>query len=230
MLAASFSAIYAVLRTIPTFEMIGVSARFSGGDFLLTSIALVCGFWSSILSVVIGTTLAYALRPPIFYGLDFLPGMLNVAIASLIIAGRSKIALGVYVATLVAFMLSPYSLLFGYGPVPYSWLHILALIALLPPISSRIRALIEVGGLRQIAGVGLLSFIGTMGQHLAGGLLYELTVGFVGGIAPLNFISFWRLIFWVYPIERGIIIVISTVLALGVFRSVRMLHLTQPTK
>jgi len=224
-LAASIAAVYFVLRSIPTFEMVGMSSRFTAGDFMLTAIAMVSGLWSGTLSVFIGTILAYAVRPPIFYGLDFLPGVVNVTIAGLVLSGRYKLAVGVYFATFLAFVLSPYSLAFGYGYVPYVWLHIIALIALLPPVASRIRAWTGSVGLRQIGGVALLSFVGTMGQHLAGGLLYELAAGFAGGINPLNFMSFWRVIFWIYPGERIFIVAISTILALAVQRSLKAWHL-----
>jgi uncharacterized membrane protein len=226
-LAASIAAVYFVLRSIPTLEMIGTSGlRFTAGDFLLTTIALVCGLWSGMLAVLIGTTIAYVVKPPIFWGLDFLPGVVNVVIACLVLSGRYKLAVGVYFAAFLAFVLSPYSLAFGYGYVPYTWLHIIALIALLPPLAARIRDWARGDGLRQICGVGLLSFVGTMGQHLIGGLLYELVFGFAGGINPVNFINFnWRIIFWIYPGERLLIIAISTILALAVLRSLKTWHL-----
>ena len=224
-LAASMAAVYFVLRIIPTFEMVGTSSRFTGGDFLLTTIALVCGLWSGTIAVLIGTILAYVVRPPIFFGLDFVPAVVNVAIAGLVLSGRYRPALGVYFVTFLAFVLSPYSLIFGYGYVPYAWLHIVALIVLLPPLAARIRVWTSSRGLRQVAGVALLSFVGTMGQHLAGGLLYEVTAGYAGGVAPSSFMNFWRVIFWLYPAERLFIVAVSTILALGVLRSLRVWHL-----
>lgn len=63
-LAASFAAVHFVLRAIPTFEMVGICGRFTAGDFMLTSVAIVDGFWSSILAGFVGTAAAYAVRPP----------------------------------------------------------------------------------------------------------------------------------------------------------------------
>jgi hypothetical protein len=220
-LAASFAALYFVLRSIPTFQMVGISNRFTTGDFLLTTIALLGGFWSGTLSVLIGTILAYGVRPPIFFGLDFLPGIVNVSIAALLLSGRLRAARGIYIASFFAFVLSPYSLLFGYGYVPYTWLHILALIVLLSPIPAKIPSWVNTTGARHIAAVGLLAFEGTMGQHLVGGLLYELAAGLVGGIGPSNFKDFWRVIFWLYPIERLVIVVFSTIIAIALYRSLK---------
>jgi hypothetical protein len=63
-----------------------------------------------------------------------------------------------------------------------------------------------------------------MGQHLVGGLLYEMAAGFTGGISPSNFGNIWRVIFWLYPPERILIVAISTIIALAVYRSLRRLR------
>jgi len=220
-LAASFAAVYFVLRSVPTFQMVGISSRFTAGDFLLTSIALLCGLWSGAFSVLIGTVLAYGITPPVFFGLDFLPALVNVAVAALLFSGRHRIAQGIYVTIFLAFILSPYSLMFGFGYVPYTWLHIVALILLLSPIAAKIPRWVDSPGLRQIVGIGFLAFVGTLGQHLMGGLLYELAAGFVGGVSPSNFMNVWRIIFWLYPIERLVIVTLSVFIALAMRRSLR---------
>jgi hypothetical protein len=220
-LAASFAAVYFVLRTIPTFQMVGISSRFSAADFLLTTIAMLCGLWGGVLSVVIGTILGYGLRPPIFFGLDFLPAIADVAIAALLLKGRYRTAQGIYIAIFFAFVLSPYSLLFGYGYVPYTWLHIVALIVLLSPIAAKIPAWLNGHGYRQVVAIGTLAFVGTMGQHLVGGLLYELAVGVVGGVSPSSLAISWRIIFLAYPVERLLTVAFSMIIALAVQRSLK---------
>lgn len=220
-LAAVFAAVYFVLRSVPTFQMIGISSRFTAGDFLPTSIALLCGLWSGALSVLIGTVLAYGITPPVFFGLDFLPALVNVAVAALLLSGRYRIAQGIYVTIFLGFILSPYSLLFGFGYVPYTWLHIVALILLLSPIAAKIPQWADSPGLRQVVAIGFLAFVGTLGQHLIGGLLYELAAGFVGGVSPSNFMNVWRIIFWLYPIERLLIVALSVFIALAMRRSLR---------
>lgn len=225
-LAASLAAVYFILRSIPIFQMVGAPgcARFTAGDFILTSIALVGGLWSGILSVVSGTVLAYGVCPPTFLGLDFLPAVINVSITALILKSRYRIAQGIYLVSFFAFVLSPYSLLFGFGYVPYTWLHIIAMVILLSPLAAKIPGWVNEGGFRQIASIVALVFVGTMGQHLVGGLLYELVVGFVGGTSPSRFGSIWRVIFWLYPPERALIAAISTVITLTVYRSLRKLN------
>jgi len=218
-LAAVFSAVYVILRLLPTFSMVGVSAQFTTGDFLLTTIATIAGLWSGIVAVKVGTVVAYAVRPPVFFGLDFLPAVVNVSIAASILAGKRRVAQGIYIIVLVLFLVSPYSLLYGYDHVPYVWLHILALALLLSPLISRIPSWVQQGSYHGVVGFAMLAFVGTMAQHLMGGLLFELTLGFVGGMSPASFASIWRLIFFLYPEERLIIVTISTILAVAIYRS-----------
>lgn len=220
-LAAVFAAIYFVLRTIPTFQMVGISGRFTAGDFILTSIALIAGPWSGIVSVFVGTVLAYGVRPPLFLGLDFLPATINVLVASLLLSNRQTIARTIYAILLVAFVASPYSLLIGYVFVPYAWLHIVALIVMLSPVAAKIPSLIASTGARQVAAISLLAFFGTMAQLLTGGILYEATAGFIGGISPTSFREFWRVIFWLYPGERLLIVAFSTFIATALLRALR---------
>jgi len=58
-----------------------------------------------------------------------------------------------------------------------------------------------------------------MAQHLAGGLLYELAFGYVGGVAPAKFAENFAIIFFLYPEERLLVVAISTILAVALFRA-----------
>lgn len=214
-----FAIVYFTLRSVPTFSMIGVSGQFTMGDFLLTSIALTAGLWSGTIAVLVGTIIAYPVRPPIFLGLDFLPGVANVCTAALLISGRRRLAQTGYIVLLVTFLLSPYSLLYGYDHIPYVWLHLVALAVLLSPATSRIPRWLNKGGYFAAVAIAILAFVGTMTQYLVGGLAFELVVGFVGGISPTKFANIWRVIFFLYPEERLIILAISTILAVAIFNA-----------
>jgi len=220
-LAAVFAALYFVLRSIPTFQMVGISGRFTAGDFVLTSIALICGPWSGALAVLVGTLVAYSVNPPIFFGLDFLPGLTNMVVLGLILSKHQRTAQAVYGAILVAFILSPFSLPFGYAYIPYTWLHLVAFAFLISPLAGRYVSWLAQGTYYRLVAVALLAFIGTMAQHLAGGLLYEAAAGLVGGVSPEKFWQFWRIIFWIYPIERLVIVIVSTLVAVGLLKTLR---------
>jgi len=218
-LAAVFSAIYVILRIVPTFSMVGTSGLFTAGDFILTSVATIAGLWSGIVSVLVGSVIAYAVRPPVFLGLDFLPAAVNVAIAALLLSRRRKTARAIYIILLAVFVASPYSLLYGYDHVPYVWLHLVALVILLSPVAAQIPTWTKRGGYLTVVAFGALAFVGTMAQHLMGGILYEFTLGVVQGNSPEWFAGTWRIIFAIYPEERLVLTAISTILAVGIFRS-----------
>lgn len=223
-LAAVFAAVYFVLRSLPVFQMIGISGRFTAGDFLLTTIALVVGLWGGMLAIIVGTVLAYPVNGPIFLGLDFLPAAMNVLVTGLILQNHRRIAQAMFLVVLLAFLISPYSLPFGYGYVPYTWLHIIALLALLSPVIVRFPDWLTRSDTHQVFAIAILAFIGTMIQHLTGGLLYELTVGLVQGTSPAIIDKSWQFIFWLYPMERLAIIAISTIISVGLLRSVKRLY------
>jgi hypothetical protein len=227
-MASVFAALYFVLRSLPNpipflFQMIGISGRFTAGDFLLTTIALVAGSWGGILAVFVGTVLAYPISGPLFLGLDFLPGVVNVLVAGLIIASHHRAAQTIYGAVLLLFLANPYSLVLGYGYIPYAWLHIVALAILLSPIITRVPDWIMRNGYRQFTAIAVLAFVGTMAQHLTGGLLFEFTVGLVQGNSPSILRGDWAVIFWLYPTERIIITAVSTVISVGLIRSMSRL-------
>jgi len=229
-MAAVLAAVYFVLRSLPNpvpflFQMIGISGRFTAGDFLLTTIVLVAGLWGGVLSVLIGTILAYPVSGTPFLGLDFLPGVANVLLVGLVLQNRRRIAQGIYAAILLAFLLSPYSLLFGHGYVPYAWLHILGLAVLFSPIIASVPTWLTRNDNRQLAAVAALAFVGTMAQHLTGGLLYEFTVGLVQGNTTEFLRKSWQIIFWLYPAERLIIVLVSTLISAGLLRSIKRLTL-----
>jgi len=221
-LAAVFAVVYFILRSVPTFQMIGIAGSFTAGDFVLTTLALIGGLWSGALAVVAGTILAYASRAPLFYGLDFLPALLNVAIVTLIVSKRHHIAQAAYLIVLLAFVVSPYSLTFAFGYIPYTWLHLVALVLLFSPLTTKVPRWLHASDFHQFLAVLLLAFVGTMAQHLMGGLLFELTLGMIGGIDPLTFRNtIWYGIFFVYPEERLLITALSTIIAAAVLASTR---------
>jgi hypothetical protein len=81
---------------------------------------------------------------------------------------------------------------------------------------------LNTNGFRQLIAVVLMAFVGTMGQHLMGGLLYELTLGVIGSVPPLTFRNtIWFGIFFIYPAERLLITALSTVIAVGILTSTR---------
>ena len=227
-LIATLAAVYAILRIIPTFPLVGIpGARFSASDFIATLYGVILGPYSSALSIILGTFVGYfAGRPPIFYGLDFLPATVNGIIVGLIIRGKRGYALLVYLVLLILFVAHPYGPMldqvngnsqYGLG-LSFVWLHIFGLIILASPVGSRLAGLIAKHSVA-LATVGfmLMSLIGTLAQHLAGNLLYaSLILPLLSTQAQM---TSWSIIFWLYPIERIMIVVLSTVIGVPILRT-----------
>jgi hypothetical protein len=225
---ATFSAIYAVFRYIPTFPMYGLpGTSFRAGDFLAPLLGILLGPFLAIPCIIIGTFINYALAPPIFLGLDFLPACSAAIVAGLITSGRTKYAIVYYVAILATFLALPLSTFWitvpGGFQVPYTWLHIVTLIALISPLGLKaFKWSQSAAGIPLVFGVLVTILSATMAQHLTGGILYELILfPNIHITTPAKAASFWSFVFKFYPIERTVITAISTFFAVSLLRAVR---------
>lgn len=225
-----FSAIYAVFRYLPTFPMYGLSGtNFRAGDFLAPLLGMLLGPWLAIPCIFIGTTINYAITPPIFLGLDFLPATVAALVAGLISTGRIKYAIGVYAGLLAVFLVLPLSTFWitipgGYN-VPFTWLHIVAFIGLISPLGLKAYKWIRVStGSTFVSSVLITVLSATMAQHLTGGILTEL-IRFPIFTSPITTPTaaafYWKFIFGVYPIERTIITAVTTFFGVAALRAIK---------
>ncbi|HYY90728.1 MAG TPA: hypothetical protein VE955_01930 [Candidatus Dormibacteraeota bacterium] len=227
-LVGVFSAVYAVFRYIPTFPMYGLSGTsFRAGDFLAPMLGILLGPYLAVPCIIIGTVVNYAAAPPVFLGLDFLPACSAAVVAGLIFSGKTKHAIGVYAALLGLFLILPLSTFLikipGGLQVPYTWLHLVALLALISPIGlSAARWSKMSTGTHQALGVLVMVFSATMASHLTGGVLYELIVFPTRGITtPIAASYVWSFLFYIYPIERFIITIVTSVFGVYALRAIR---------
>jgi uncharacterized membrane protein len=228
MLIAVFSALYFVLRMIPTFPMIGVSGgSFALADVLASLYGLILGPFIGCLSIIIGTFLAIAAgKPIIFMGFDFLPALINALIVGLIIKKRTALPIGLNALLFALFLLHPYTAI----TVPikffnfktqffFPWLHLIAFIILIFQFKLKVADWLNKSLKAKVAAVSILTLIGTMAQHLTGGLLWETIYGSFMNKAPEVFKSvLWPAVFWVYPFERIFIVIIATIIGVPLLR------------
>ena len=234
MLIASFAVVYTLLRILPTFPMLGVSgASFSVADAIAPIYGIILGPFVGVLSVVVGTFLAFALgRPVIFLGLDFLPAAVNVLVVGLLVWRRWVTSAAINVIVLLLFLVNPFTLLIVSVSIPglnvqfyapFAWMHFLALIMLFSPLSRRAASWVTEPSIARLApGIIILSLIGTLTQHATGSLLWETVYGAVLGAIKLDaFYAIWKVIFWVYPFERTVIIIVATIIGTALVRALR---------
>ncbi|TMI08763.1 hypothetical protein E6H34_02925 [Candidatus Bathyarchaeota archaeon] len=233
-LTASLAALYIIPRTIPLDRLIGISGSITFSGIITPVLGVFLAPSYGILAVFLGTMIAAFIPGSAgtlkFGGLDFLGGALNVALISLLIRGRKTEATLMYVATLGLFVIDPNTQIFvgtnlpdlpppfqwlrpPSPPVPYLWLHLVALAVLLSPLTRNLRDSFVFGARKDLAkAVLVVAFIGTMIEHLTGGILFA-------SVAGAGALRFWPAIFLVYPFERAIIVLgavlVCTPLLLG---------------
>lgn len=229
MLVASLAAVYTILRIIPTFPLLGIpGAYFSVSDVIASLYGILLGPYLGPLSIILGTFIGYfAGKPPVFLGLDFLPAAINSIVVGYVMRGKRKYSVIIYLILLVLFFIHPYAprmiqIGLSYGEdslkFPFVWMHLIGLIILVSPVGTHISKLINEKSIKMSAiGFLLLSLIGTLSQHLMGNLLFSSIILPTLSVEAAN--TIWWGIFWVYPIERVIIVILSVIIGLPIIRT-----------
>jgi hypothetical protein len=238
--AATFAVVYGTLRLTPIFAMIGGSGRvFSTTEFIAPLLGIMLGPYVGSVAAVIGTFLGIMLTGRMnFFGLDFLPSMMNALVLGLLMRRRRILAVTLYSGLIALFFVYPSTLHFVSVPVsgsmitiPFIWLHIIAWILLLSALSMKSVEWISGGSERKrVAAACFLSLIGTTAQHLTGTLLFAIMAIPLMGMAPKALMATWTAVFYAYPLERlAVILPAATVITAAVAKAVKRARLFQPT-
>ena len=231
-LAATFAATYGVLRSVPISVMILGSGRvLTSSEFVAPLLGIILGPYAGSLAAVVGTFLGIALTGRMnFFGLDFLPVMVNALVLGFLMRKRWLFSALLYSALLALFFLHPLTLHFisvplpnGAVELPFVWLHIVVWLLLLSPLSRKSVEWISGQTVSKAAGaVFLLALIGTAAQHLTGTLLFASLAVPLMGITPQTLTAGWVAVFYVYPVERLIIVLAATVVNIAVVRALKV--------
>ena len=237
-LAATFAAVYGLLRLMPIFVMIGGSGRvFSTTEFAAPLLGIVLGPYVGSVAGVIGTFLGIMLTGRMnFFGLDFLPIMMNAAILGLLMRRRRIPAIVLYSALIALFLAHPSTLHFvpvsflgSTVSIPFIWLHIITWIMLVSPLGMKsIEWISGASEKKRVTAACILSLIGTTAQHLTGTLLFASMAVPLMGMTPTTLNATWAAVFYTYPIERlAIILPAATVVTAAVVKTVQSMRLFQ---
>jgi hypothetical protein len=241
--AATFAVVYGILRLMPIFMVIGGSGRvFSTTEFLAPLLGILLGPYVGAVSAVVGTFLGIMLTGRMnFFGLDFLPNMINPLVLGLLMRRRSALSIAIYSALLVLFFVHPSTLHFVSIPLlgmaitlPFVWLHIIVWILLVSPLATKSVEWIQGNSERKrLSAACLLSLIGTTAQQLTGTLLFASMAVPLMGMTPVALDAVWSTVFYAYPIERLVIILpaatVITAAAVKAVKSTKLLHMPSRT-
>jgi hypothetical protein len=243
-LTATFSALYIVFRAIPTFPNVAIpGTAFKAGDIIAPLYGILLGPFLGPLAIVIGTVGGYfTVAPPVLLGFDFLPGSVCAAVVGFLVRGKRLAVTTLYTGLLLVFILLPFTAVFirvvGVA-IPYNWLHIVGLGLLVSPLAGyavrTISSTKDIGertgtetrfsfGGKQFLSILVIAFIGTLAQHLMGGILTEAVIGLNFHGVPGRFASwsaFWTFVFLVYPVERSLIAILAALLATPVILALK---------
>ncbi len=231
--AAVFAAVYAALRLIPISAWIGIPGRvFTATEFFAPLLGTMLGPYAGSVAAVVGTFLGIMITGRMnFFGLDFLPVLMNALVLGFLIRGKWLVSVLLYSSVLVLFFVHPATLHFvpvplqgGEIEIPYAWLHILTLLLLLSPFGRRSREWIRSGSVPKLtAAAVLLALVGTTAQHLTGNLLFASMATPLMGMTPETLHATWLATFWVYPFERLMIVLGATAVMVAAVKALNAL-------
>src|SRR6266699_1044622 len=221
-LTATLAAVYVIFRAIPISQLIGISGTITAAGMIAPVIGILLEPAYGSVAVFTGTIVAslFPWNPIKFAGLDFLPGALNVTLVSLAARGRRTEATLMFLIMIALFIINPYTSIFVGNallspPIPYLWMHLAALVVLVSPLTKNLSTKLTSHHYASLVSpLAVLAFIGTMIEHLTGGILYATVFGKAA-------LKFWPAIFLIYPIERTILVIGATLIGASLLSLLR---------
>lgn len=230
-LAATFGAVYGMLRLVPFSVFIGPSGRvLTTSEFFAPLLGIVLGPYTGSLTAIVGTFIGILITGRMnFFGLDFLPGMMNALVLGLIVRKKWILSVLLYAVLLVLFFAHPSTLHFisiaipnGRVEVPFPWLHIIAWLLLVSPLGKKSAQWISDPAVSRVGCAAcLLALIGTTAQNLTGNLLFASLAVPLMGMTSESLRATWMVTFYVYPIERLIVVIAATTLTVAVVKALK---------
>ena len=218
--ASLFAALFAVLGTIPISRLLLGSGNFlTASKFVAPLGGMIFGPVVGGLAALIGDLIdAYSgflvLGPTGFAVVA--ADLATVLTSGLAFSGKRVTAVALPVAVVLLYWLDPISVLFV-GWIPFSWLHIVSIIILVPVLMLESKGRISKLSPIFVAGVTFASLLcGQMTGTLVG---QELSVRLLGTLK----LSAWRglvlLFFPLYPVERIFFTIVGSIIAVPVLRA-----------
>lgn len=228
-LVAILAALHIILSVVPIFPIITPfgAGQISASAITVPLFGIILGPILGPIAALIGGVIGGFLNPgasAIFLGLGFIPGVVGAFIAGLLAKKRlypysAYLACVIYAALVLGFLFFPPNRPFA-SFLTFLWLHLILLCVmtvtvLISPIRRRILESETPG-----VWVFFIAFSGTMSDQITGSFFFQAISAPIlfGGYLPAEI---WILIAFIYPIERIIIAIATTIIGVVVIRALK---------
>lgn len=224
-LIACFAVLYAVLYSLPVFPVIGLSGAAINAVAVVAPVTgVILGPFLGVLSAILGGAISFFVGR--FSSLSLAATSVGVLSAGLLYTGKRDACAFIYFLLLIFFGVYP-----SVGPVwlypPLMWFQIVVFLILLSPLYSiTFKKMQNFTSNRELFPAFLLiSLISTLAGQVAGSLTFEVVFWpvFIQEISAWE--GIWRAVTWVYPVERIIIAVCSTIIGGPLFKALKSANL-----
>ena len=226
-LTACFAALYVVLSLWNLFPVIGTEGKWINAAVVMAPLfGIILGPYFGVLAITIGGIAGsfFQITGP-FGPLSFVPHAAAAFCSGLLTIKRQKICIVTY---------APFLFLFAFFPVvgpiwlwpAVVWLDMIGLIALASPLQSKaVDAVNEASSsLRLILGIATTCLTAVLFGHVVGNVLFEALYLQVNSSVDF-WRSTWQGLMFLYPIERGSIVLAATFVGTPLVKTLRMYEL-----
>ncbi len=223
-LTICFTALYAVLASIPLFQILGMPNRnITAAAVVAPIIGVLLGPYVGVLSAALGGTIGFfngSFSPP-----SFVSGIVAALCAGLLYKGKRIWCALVYILFLAIFGFYPSA-----GPVwlfPLSmWFQIIGVILMVSPLQSMAtRNLKSNNNARFFFAFFIISLVSTLAGQISGSLTFML----ISPVPAEGWLVLWQSLTFLYPVERIIIGLASAFIGVPLLRVLRKSNLESLT-
>lgn len=218
-----FAALYAVFSLVSLFPIIGALGRFiTLAAVLAPVVGMLLGPYVGSAAASIGGFVGWTITQSGAFGfVSFIPGGSSAFVAGLLTRGKRGTSVIFYLLLLFAMAFFPII-----GPVwlypLYVWFQLFGLIILISPASTMAFRYIQSGSVQKSTlSIGIIAMISTLTGQVAGTLMFEIFVFPVNSNIEFWRTAQWQLLAFVYPLERGILTLLATLMSAPLIRAVR---------
>ena len=223
-LTVCFTALYAVLASIPIFQILGMPNRsITAAAVVAPIIGVLLGPYVGVLSTALGGTIGFfngSFSPP-----SFVSGVVTALCAGLLYKGKRIWCAMVYLLFLAVFSFYPYI-----GPAwlfpPSMWFQIVGFIILVSPLQTMAtQNLKSDNNARFFFAFFIVFLVATLAGQISGSLTFML----ISPVPADGWLVLWQGLTFLYPVERIIIGLASALISAPLLKVLRKSNLESLT-